>query len=422
MNLISLYSRAFMVFLVLALPIFLYADHTIDSITGMASDEPEEKEEKLPEPDGEYSITPNFALGFSYDLEIYKELRTKVRKLVKDVQECEGSWSQCIDKNIPDGWSRQCGTEEEQVFADVVEKIRLCSRSEDDFCVCEIPFDPSLGEGEFQIDMERYDSGTEFVMGDMGYMLDSVHIAADLDDDGLFRDSTVGGSELAIGFSYSDGDDKEALEYARFLQDRRLQDFGYDLLLYKKGADLMAVSALDYHKAMQKAESEPNIFYRACQLPKKTTYKFCVDTGERIEAYADGEVSEERLVHRFALDLADAKAPEQPELIVQDNPGAKGSLLLDWESTAPDIDHYDVYVKKSPIEDLHDIRPTVITEDTSLVLRELVSHDRIFPIEDAEIYYVAVVPVDRSNNMVTENIVSIAGVSVDDREANGGSL
>jgi hypothetical protein len=405
----------FFIFLMLAVPILFFSGRGMEGITGHATAVPQSN------PVGDYRIKPDFSLTLKNSLDQYAGLRSSARDMVGKVQKCQDSLGKCVQQNIPAGWSVDCGNPDERLFMNVVENYLLCTESEDMYCACDIPIQltPAQAGKDYEIYIDTTPDSTVFSMGSLKMTVPGA-VKVDTTKDGI---TAATSDTYRFGWEIGFGADKvnHARLYLIPIAKDELGDY-YDRisLFVFMGVPIVRQTTYDYDTqfAIYKTPSSvmfmnpderKSISARTCQPAKKHISTFCVDSGIK------ADVSQENIIYRFALDFSVDTIPLQPSFIVADTPKTKQSLSVSWTSLDKDIDHYNIYCSKSSYTRISDLPVALRVESgTAAQLTSCPEKDVSSTIRDGTPYYVAVVPVDRSNNYQKDVVRAISAVSLDD--------
>jgi len=374
------------------------------------------------EEDFTYSIKPSFTVKLDYDLEEYKQLREGARSLTAEVKNCDEINQDCIEKKLRQlslDWQMDC---RDPGLDNFLENFILCSGSEDNYCMCEIPIEykEEYGEEKHTIKFERYQESTVFKISELAFVIDGVIPFADLNENSyIIHDPS---EVFAFDFELEYGKPllgKKKLKNAEITITKQGEEkeFEYEKVVpfYKIDNGLVLVSEDEMEDATRTLDNDPNREMRKCTLPNKMIYKFCSESKHKVIA-KDGEEYEYRPVrYEFAIDFADNTIPPVLDFNVHNNPEGKESLIVEWTSSSEDdIDHYNIYCSDGPFDTITHMQPVQKVQSTtnSVLLREWSLHDFIFNIMDGTQYYVAVVAVDKTNNY-EKDVQPKTAVSVD---------
>jgi hypothetical protein len=396
-------------FILLALPLAYFAS----SITGFATQEPENKATY-----GKYSIKPDFKVKMTQTLEPYAKLRLDARAMVPKAQACEASsgLASCVKSNLPDSWSMQCGTYEEQALSKFAEDYMLCSESQDNYCLCEASFDilAKPERQEYTFTFEESNSGTLFNSGDVSYYYEKAY--PDVYKNTESGAGTMGKFEVRRKFQdYGYADNPEVPGTPPQVGEVPIVDSA-KVTITRANLPLIEVDARDkslnfykIDKAMIFASANQLPEARKCKLPNKRIFKLC---SAGVNMYVDDKgVGAHRQVFNFAIDFSDNEPPLHATVKAEDAQGAAGTLLISWSASASDISHYNVYISKSEIKSVKDMQPVAFVKETSISMSQYPEKDKMVNIDDGIVYYVAVLPVDKSNNQLFDVMQQVQAIS-----------
>jgi hypothetical protein len=405
----------FLLFVIIATPLYYLSGQGMEAMTGHVT-----SAGKQTVAIGDYRIKPDFKVTVNDPLADYSTLRTSARKLVTDVQGCTDMTGKCVEKLLPQGWSTDCGTADERLFASVVEGYLLCAQSEDNYCTCEIPvtFTETNKGKDYEISIDSDADITLFSLGDQT-MTYSGRTVVDLTNDGKLS-AAPDTYQLVWDIGFSSDKVKRAT-----IQSIKIPAADLEWYLENVRASVSLALPVDRGEKLDYSTTAKYVVYktpesllfispeertrlpdlRTCQPANKQIYRFCVDSKK----------GSETITYRFALDFSDATVPVQPSFAVADAKQSKQSLTVSFSPSADkDIDHYDVYCSKSQYSDLKDMPVALRVVGSPVPLTVCPEQEKTVPIVDGTTYYVSVIAVDRSNNYQKTGIRTQGAVSVDD--------
>ncbi len=376
----------------------IVVDITDDSTSGSGSKKP----------NGQYSIKPDFTLDLDTNFSEYKDMRIEARNLIKESMECEDTGEtldKCIRLKTNKGadWSADCGDDEEKAFTGFIGQYMLCSQSEDNYCLCEI----TVPDKDYELEYKKQDTGTMFTMNNREFYLGSA--APSIDNPASIW---VTEDELNPVDSFNvdlSGKDAAHVTIARGSSEQKY-DYGSTIPFFRVDDKLILLSQDKVDSLRKQSAADPTKELRNCPLPNKRRYDFCVDSKKTVYSYDkySDKYGANPLIYRFALDFSDNTVPGQPTGVsaaVSDN-----GMTVSWTPLSePDIDHYNIYCLDHLFEDLKLMRPSAQVEHpkSTVLITEFPSFNYFTQIARGGTYYVAVVPVDRSNNYMKENIRTV---------------
>jgi len=337
-----------LIFLAFVIPIYLFADATI---TGHVTEEEDEIKDI-----GTYSILPHTSTEMPHNLSTYEIIKNASAKLYKDALECEarGTLIECIRQKMDRmHWYTDCLEGRELVFEQFVDEYTLCALSEDDYCYCEL----TLPEEELMIsDTFRLDKReTKPIMVPV----------VDAEGTGIVINTEE------HHFLLSD-----KLKVMKNIEEVKSIDYNGKAIVYKNKDKMVFVPS----KALDA---------RTCVPANKRQYVFCAKYGEKVYTRKD----EQEIGYKFAMDFRDDEAPEQVNFNLRED---EGTIVVQWEPVQDaDLDHYSVYCSMTGEFD----SPNTRTNSNSIILDNCVVQGTAHNFLEGSTYHIAVVAVDKSNNM-----------------------
>jgi len=411
-----------LLFFILAAPLFYLSSVGMDSITGMATSDGKRSEIKV----GEYSISPDFSVIPTDDLNSYEKMRIDADELRNTVRECEQNQDleTCLESTIAslDGWSTECGDVDERFLIHFVEDYLSCSGVDDDYCYCKVPRDQPEEFIDKYLTFENKDEGLYFKTGEEEYTLKDQKIYTNSNTPGHLTTQFAAYPLPNINLPAHLFNQKLIIQKGDLFQNqiknkKELPNIQIQNTIYKIGYEIIFLSVGEFNKATSDANNEEALEFRECRYKEKRIYRFCVDSGKKVFAEEDGEIDSRPLIYQFAIDFSDSVAPPQTEFTISDFPKDKQSLALSWShSSEPDFDHYNIYVSVKEFDNLNEMYPQVEVEDPFYKIDEIRIMNTVSKIKDDTDYYITVVPVDKSGNHLfeKEDIKVKVGRSIDD--------
>ena len=285
---------------------YYYADEKqqINKITGMDTSitgapsaneqDIQETENNKAEQIGVYSVLPSFSFADTYHLvDEYDAIQKQIRLFYQEVQKCleedkEKTKEDCIvitlDTPAYTSWltEEECETAEEVLFYDVTETFSQCLSSSDVDCTCIANFKQSqYEEGEYSITLSQEDNGMLFSLASSEIQTTIPFMTLEIEGTAMVFDQyTINIDENNFFGSFS------VLEPSS------------QLFLYKKDQTTISVEDGASFSTYEKIQS-------LCELPKTTSYKFCVQSDTVVKNYDNTQnaVITEPVVHIFSFDF-----------------------------------------------------------------------------------------------------------------------
>lgn len=350
---------------------------------------------------GIYAVRPSFETTVNYDFSDYDKIKEGIETLrqeciesgADDIKECIKTEIQKLsDSNLK--WSLgSCDTGEKALFYSFVEAYNNCFFSLDDDCYCRanVHTDSSL-DGEYKIHLE--DAGV--------YSASSGKYSQELEGHRYYMNnlgeiSTDNMVQMDIQLKFDKGQIKEQKFQNLFVADKKM------FVIYKMG-DKLAIAT-----KVAEGQTIPN--KPECKVTQDH-FQFCVANNNKKFPRADekGKLFMDPVVYKFAVIFKDTVPPPKIlDLKVTDRPIADKSLTLRWsKSEAKDTNHYRIYLSEQPFNDITKAENIAAVKSDSGIIEANITVE-----QDDKTYYIAVAAVDNDLNVLQE-VVSVAGVSVDD--------
>lgn len=366
------------------------------------------KEESI----GIYAVRPGFEASVNYDFSDYDIIRKGIEALreacvesgAQDIKGCLEEETEKIASSTGLDWSPQsCDTGKKALFYSFVKSYKECYFSPDDDCYCEseIHFDSSL-DGTYKIYLE--DDGV--------YTATLPPYSYELEGKRKYFDN--------LGVSYDMKKEKESIEI-EFTNSGIAKHKFNDYIAPKK--DKFTFYKKDGTVSLAVVDSSSNILppKESCGV-KQDHFQFCVTNNDRkYPKIEEGKFMMAPVVYKFAIWFEDRVPPPKiSDLSVEDKLISEKSLKLTWsKSQAKDAAYYAVYLYEDAFDNITEAENVLnVTSEAvgDLVFGIEAEHKidvDIFVEEDEKEYHLAVTAVDNNGNEL-EEVVSAAGVSLDD--------